>query len=331
MALSLFRWLFVVARNSSFTYKGRTVDVKQVRRELGVRYVLEGSVRKAGNRIRIAGQLIDAETGAHLWADHFDGALEDIFELQDHVTTSVVSAIAPKLEHEEIKRARRKPTENLDAYDCYLRGLASFRRWTADSNSEALRFFCKAIELDRGLTCAYGMAAWCCAVRQAYGWMNNRLQASEEGTRLARKAVHLGVDDPVALCMGGYALAVIAREYDDAAEFMDRGLTINPSFALGWMLSAWLRIWRGEPDLAFEHVAQAMRLSPLDLFVSGMQGAAAFAHFLAGRYGPASSWAEKSMRENPNFLLAVCMSAASNGLAGRLEQAQTGHHTGTPK
>ena len=140
MALSLFRWLFVVARNSSFTYKGRTVDVKQVRRELGVRYVLEGSVRKAGNRIRIAGQLIDAETGAHLWAGHFDGALEDIFELQDHVTTSVVCAIAPKLEHEEIKRARRKPTENLDAYDCYLRGLASFRRWTADSNSEALRF-----------------------------------------------------------------------------------------------------------------------------------------------------------------------------------------------
>ena len=159
-------------------------------------------------------------------------------------------------------------------------------------------------------------------MRQAYGWMNNRLQASEEGARLARKAVHLGVDDPVALCMGGYALAVIAREYDDAAEFMDRGLMINPSFALGWMLSAWLRIWRGEPDLAFEHVAQAMRLSPLDLFVSGMQGAAAFAHFQAGRYGPASSWAEKSMRENPNFLLAVCMSAASNGLAGRLEQAQ---------
>ena len=323
MALSLFRWLFVIARNSSFTYKGRTVDVKEVGRDLGVRYVVEGSVRKTGTRIRIAGQLIDAETGAHLWANHFDGALADMFDLQDQVTASIVAAIAPRLEQEEIERVKRKPTDNLDAYGYYLRGLASFRRWTSDSNNEALRFFRKAIELDHGLTCAYGMAAWCCAVRRGYGWwMNNRAQENEEGARLARKAVHLGADDPVALCMGGYALAVIDREYDDAADFMDRGLTINPSLALGWMLSAWLRIWRGEPDLALEHVAHAMRLSPVDPFVSGMQGAVAFAHFLARRYGPASSWAEKSMRENPKFLLAVCMSAASNGLAGRLEQAQ---------
>ena len=171
MALSLFRWLFVIARNSSFTYKGRPVDVKQVGRELGVRYVLEGSVRKAGNRIRIAGQLIDAETGAHLWADRFEGALEDMFDLQDHVTSSVVGAIAPKLQHAEIKRARRKPTENLDAYDYYLRGLAKARRWTKDANSEALQLFCKAIELDPGLACAYGMAAWCytCGARRVAG------------------------------------------------------------------------------------------------------------------------------------------------------------------
>src|ERR1700686_5070047 len=153
-ALSRIRWLFVIARNSSFTYKGRIVDVKQVGRELGVRYVLEGSVRKAGNRMRIAGQLIDAETGAHLWADRFDGALEDMFDLQDHVTESVVGAIAPKLLYAEMKRAARKPTESLDAYDYYLRGLASARRWTKDANSEALRFFCKAIELDPGLACA---------------------------------------------------------------------------------------------------------------------------------------------------------------------------------
>jgi len=161
MALSLFRWLFVIARNSSFTYKGRAVDVKQIGRELGVRYVLEGSVRKAGNRIRIAGQLIDAETGAHLWADRFDGALEDMFDLQDHVTSSVVGAIAPKLESEDIKRATRKPTENLDAYDYYLRGLAKARYWNRVANSEALQLFCKAIELDPRLACAYGMAAWC--------------------------------------------------------------------------------------------------------------------------------------------------------------------------
>ena len=170
MALSLFRWLFVIARNSSFMYKGRAVDVKQVGRELGVRYVLEGSVRKAGSRIRIAGQLIDAETGAHLWADHFDGALENMFDLQDQVTSSVVGAIAPMLQHEEIKRATRKPTESLGAYDYYLRGLASARRWTKDSNGEALQLFCKAFQLDPGLACAYGMAGGAtCSARRVAG------------------------------------------------------------------------------------------------------------------------------------------------------------------
>ena len=322
MALSRFHWLFVIARNSSFTYKGRAVDVKQVGRELGVRYVLEGSVRKAGNRIRIAGQLIDAETGAHLWADRFDGALEDMFDLQDHVTSSVVGAIAPKLQHEEIKRARRKPTENLDAYDYYLRGLASARRWTKDANSEALQLFCKAIELDPGLACAYGMAAWCYMQRKARGWMIEHVQESAEATRLARKAVHLGGDDPVALCMGGYALAFVAHEFDDAVAFMDRGLAVNPNLAQAWTLSAWLRVWRGEPDLALDHVARAMRLSPLDPSMYAMHGAMAYAHFLAGRYDMASSCAEKAMRDNPTFLLAICISAASNALAGRLEPAQ---------
>ena len=281
MALSRFHWLFVIARNSSFTYKGRAVDMKQVGRELGVRYVLEGSVRKAGNRIRIAGQLIDAETGAHLWADRFDGALEDMFDLQDHVTSSVVGAIAPKLQREEIKRARRKPTENLDAYDYYLRGLARARRWTRDANNEALQLFCKAIELDPGLACAYGMAAWCYVRRKARGWMIEPVQENAEAVRLARKAVHLGSDDPVALCMGGYALAFVAHEFDDAAAFMDRGLAVNPNLARAWMLSAWLRVWRGESDLALDHVARAMRLSPLDPSLYGMHGAMAYAHFLA--------------------------------------------------
>jgi TolB-like protein len=322
MALSRFHWLFVIARNSSFTYKGRAVDVKQIGRELGVRYVLEGSVRKAGNRLRIAGQLIDAGTGAHLWADRFDGALEDMFDLQDQVTASVVGAIAPKLEQEEIKRARRKPTENLDARDYYLRGLAKARWWAREANSEALQLFCKAIELDPRLASAYGMAAWCYARRRANSWMNGHVQESAEGTRLARKAVHLGADDPVALCMGGYALAFLAHEFDDAVAFMDRGLTVNPNFALGWMLSAWLRVWRGEPDLALEHVARAMRLSPLDPSMYGMHGAMAYAHFIAGRYDLASSCADRIMRDNPIFLLANCISAASNALAGRTEPAQ---------
>src|SRR6476619_1547997 len=154
MALSLFRWLFVIARNSSFTYRGRTVDVSQVGRELGVRYVLVGSVRKAGNRIRIAGQLIDTETRAHLWAGRFEGAPEDLFDLQDHVTESVVGAIAPKMEIEEIKRANRNPTENLFADDYYLRGLSRHHSGSLEANQEALRLFCKAIEVDPKLACA---------------------------------------------------------------------------------------------------------------------------------------------------------------------------------
>src|SRR5258708_8851339 len=261
MALSRFHWLFVIARNSSFTYKGRAVDVKQVGRELGVRYVLEGSVRKAGNHIRIAGQLIDAETGAHLWADHFEGALQDMFDLQDHVTASVVGAITPKVQVEEIKRATRKPTENLDAYDYYLRGLSKIRKMTADAHREAVQLFCKAIELDRGLACAYGMAAYSIVVRKARGWMTEPVEESAEAMRLARKAVHLGGDDPVALCMGGYALAFVAHEFDDAAAFMDRGLAVNPNGAQGWTLIGWLRVLGGEPDLALPHPSPAMRLT----------------------------------------------------------------------
>lgn len=320
--LSRLKSLFVIARSSSFTYKGKSVDIKRVGCELGVRYVLEGSVRKAGDRVRITGQLVDAATGNHIWADRYDGTLEDVFDLQDRVTMSVIGAIAPRLERAEIARALRKPTESLNAYDYYLRGLAKLRPWTKDANGDALQLFCKAIEFDPRLASAYGMAAWCYVQRKARGWMTEHVRESAEAARLARRAVHLGGDDSVALCMGGYVLAFVAHEFDDAAVFMDRGLVVNPNSAQGWTLSAWLRVWRGEPELALAHVARAMRLSPLDPSMYGMHGAMAYAHFLATRYDLASSWAEKSMRDNPSFLLAICMSSASNAHAGRLEQAQ---------
>ena len=198
-ALSRTRWLFVIARNSSFTYKGRAVDVKQVGRELGVRYVLEGGVRKAADRVRITAQLIDASTGAHLWADRFDGSLEDIFELQDQVTASVVGAIAPRLEQAEVERAKHKPTESLDAYDYFLRGIASLHSWTKESNDEALRLFNKAIELDSDFASAYGMASWCYVRRKGSRWMIDRVQETAETARLARRAAELGWDDAVAL------------------------------------------------------------------------------------------------------------------------------------
>ena len=323
MALSRFPWLFVIARNSSFTYKGRTVDVKLVGRDLGVRYVLEGSVRRTGTRIRIAGQLINAENGAHLWADHFDGTLEDMFDLQERVTANVASSIAPKLEREEFKRTRRKPPESLSAYDHYLRGMARARPITIETQGEALQHFIKAIELDPGLACAYGMAAWCYVLRKTRGWMTDHALETAEATRLARKATRLGGDDPIALCMGGYALAVITREFDDAEAFIDRGLAINPNLAQGWRLSAWLRVWTGEPDLVLEHVARAVRLSPLDPQRYVTHGAVAYAHFLEGRYDLAAAAAEKALRDNSTYLVEICVSAASNALAGRPEPART--------
>ena len=323
--LSHMRWLFVIARNSSFTYKGRAVDVKQVGRELGVRYVLEGSVRKAGHRVRITGQLIDAANGAHLWADRFDGALEDIFDLQDQVTTSVIGAIAPKLEQAEIERAKRKPTENLDAYDYYLRGIASIHAvfgGTEEAVGEALRLFYRAIELDPNFASAYGMAAWCYVLRKNYGWMTDDAQEIAEVERLARQAAHLAKEDAVALYTGGFALARIVGYLDAGAALIDRALALDPNLAAAWHLSGWVRIYFGEPDMAIEHMARAIRLNPLDPLIFGMQNGTAAAHFLAGRYDEASSWAEKALREHSNYLPAIRMAAASHALAGRLAEAQ---------
>jgi len=320
-ALSRFRQLFVIARNSSFVYKGRAVDVKQVSRDLGVRYILEGSVRKAGDRIRITAQLIDASTGAHLWAERFDGGLQDIFDLQDQVTARVVGEIAPKLQQAEIERAKRKPTESLDAYDYFLRGMANVNQWTKASNDEALRLFYKAIELDSEFGAAYGMAAWCYIWRKLNGWVTDRAQEASEGARLARRAVELGKDDAVALSRGGHALAWFVRDLDNGAAFIDRALALNPNLAAAWNLSGWVRAYRGELDLSIEHHARAMRLSPLDPILYNMHVGTAFAHFLAGRYGEATEWANRALREQPNYPAANRILAASNALAGRMDEA----------
>jgi adenylate cyclase len=324
-ALSRFKALFVIARNSSFTYKGRAVDVKQVGRDLGVRYVLEGSVRKAANRVRITGQLIDTATGAHIWADRIDGGLDDIFDLQDQVTASVVGAIAPAMEKAEIERAKRKPTESLDAYDYYLLGIAathSVFEGTEDAVSEALRLFYRAIELDPNYASAYGMAAWCHVLRKNYGWMSDDAQAIAEVERLARQAARLAKNDAVALYTGGFALARLLGHLDAGAALIDRALALDPNLAAAWHLSGWVKIYLGEPEMAIEHLAHAMRLNPLDPLILGMQNGTAAAHFLAGRYDAASSWAEKALQQNSNYLPGIRMAAASHALSGRLLHAQ---------
>jgi TolB-like protein len=321
-ALSRFRQLFVIARNSTFTYKGAAVDVKQVGRELGVRYVLEGSVRKSDNRVRIAAQLIDATTAAHLWADRFDRAIENIFDLQDRLTASVVGAVAPQLQQAEIDRAKRKTTESLDAYDYFFRGMANLYQWTLEGTNEALRLFHRAVELDPDFASAYGMAAFCYVWRKVNGWTVNRAQEIGEAGRLARRAVDLGQDDGVALAFGGHTLARVVGDLEGGAAFIDRALTLNPNLASAWHYSGWTRIWLGEPDIAIEHLAIAMRLSPLDPFIHHRQGATALAHFCAGRYDEACIWGEKALQGGPNYVIGYHIAAASNALAGRIERAQ---------
>jgi len=321
-ALSRIRWLFVIARNSSFTYKGRTVDVKQIGRELGVRYVLEGSLRKAANRVRITGQLIDATTSAHLWADRFEGTLNDIFDLQDQITASVVGAIAPHLERAEIERAKLKPTKSLGAYDYYLRGMANLHKGTREATNDALPLFTKAFELDPDYASAYAMAAWCHLWRKVNGWMTDRTREFAEGTRLARRAAELGKDDAVALARSGHALAHLADDVDGGTALIDRALMLNPNLAAAWYIGGHSRIWRGEPDNAIELFARAMRLSPLDSETYRMQGGTAMAHLLAGRFDVAASWAEKALRELPSFVMAVSVLAASHALAGRTDEAR---------
>ena len=325
-ALSRIHWLFVIARTSSFTYRGRAVDLRQVGRELGVRYVLEGSVRSAANRVRITGQLIDATTGGHLWADRFGGTLDDIFALQDQVASSVVGAIAPQLERAEMERAKHKPTTSLGAYDYYLRGLANVHQGSRDAIDEALLLFQKAIELDPDYASAFGMAAWCHLWRKVNGWMSDRAHEIAEGTRLARRAVELGRDDAAALARGGHALAYFTGDFDGGIALLDRALLLEPNLAAAWFLSGFLRIWCGEPDEAIERLAHAMRLNPLDPEMYRMQAGTALAHLSAGRFDTASSWAEKAARQLPSFLMAAGTIAASHALAGRTAHAQRAMH-----
>ena len=317
-ALSHYEALFVIARNSSFTYKGHAVDVKKVGRELGVRYVLEGSVRKAVDRVRVTGQLIDATNGAHLWADRFDGPLKDIFDLQDDITVRVVGAIAPKLEDAEIVRAMRKPTESLDGYDYYLRARSHFHKAGKNDISEALRLFLKAVELDHNFSSAYGMAAWCYARRKLNGWADEGSSETLEAARLSERAVECGKDDAVALASSGIAIGYMFADFERAVSLMDRAQKLNSNLAMAWHLSGWIRCFLGQQDVAVEHLERAVRLSPLDPQRPGMQAAIAAAHFAAGRFDIASSLAKSAMLEQSNNFIAALVAAAANAMTGNL-------------
>jgi adenylate cyclase len=300
-ALSRFNQLFVIARNSTFTYKGRAVDVRQVARELGVRYVLEGSVRKSGNRLRITGQLIDAATGAHLWADKFDGGLEDVFDLQDKITANVVSAIEPTMRKAEIERARRKPVENLDAYDLYLRALPHVYAMLPDENLAGLNLLNQAIDLEPAYAPALAHAAWALEQRLTRGWPAAGPNDAATAVALARRAAAAGSDDAVALVLAGFVLVMVARDYGAGLDTVRRAVARNPGSGFANFLAGTALVFGGDPERALPLLERATALGPLDpayymyLMVTG------WAHLASGRPAKGLELIERSAALNPDW------------------------------
>jgi TolB-like protein/class 3 adenylate cyclase/Tfp pilus assembly protein PilF len=318
-AISRLPWLFVIARNSSFTYKGRAVDVKQVARELGVRYVLEGSMRKAGNRVRITGQLIESTTNAHIWADRFDGTLDHIFELQDEVASQVVGAIEPKLRRSEIERAIRQPTDSQAAYDLYLRALAEFHKHSDEGMQGAVTLLKRALVIDPSYAPAAAMIGFCRFSQTAH-----TISAADiaESVYLARQALETGKDDPDALWMAGDTLSILASDHATAASAIDRALALNPNSAHAWMASGWVSAYQGRSDRAIESLQRAMRLSPLDPFGYMISGGLAFAYLVAREYGQAAEWAERSLHELPRYAPAIRAKVVSCAHLARVAEAR---------
>jgi len=319
-ALSRIRWLFVIARNSSFAYKGQAIDVKRVGRELGVRYILEGSVRKAAGRVRITAQLIDATTNAHLWADRFDGSLDNIFELQDKVASSVAGVIEPAMQAAEIARSASRPTADLTAYDLYLRGSAMAYS-SAGQSPEALRLMEEAIARDPRYGPALACAAYCCFRLLADGRSQDREADRLKGADFARRALQAAGDDPVILVNAAHALASFGEDIGAMMALVDRALALNPNYARGWSLSGTLRNWAGQPDIAVEHLEAALRLSPRvrianSIFQMGE------AHFLSRRFEEAVPNLLLAVQEDPSFPQPYRFLAACYAHMGRLDEAR---------
>jgi adenylate cyclase len=320
-ALSRIRWLFVIARNSSFTYKGQAIDVKQVGRELGVRYVLEGSVRKAGGRVRITAQLIEGKTGAHLWADRFDGSLEDVFDLQDKVASSVAGVIEPALQAAETRRAAERPTDDLTAYDLYLRARQYYLSWDRDGSIQGLKLMEHAIARDPRFGAALSLAAHCHAMLYLNGWTEDPEANRLEGIDLARKALRVAGEDPRALVQSAYVVGNLGQDIAAAIALADRALDMNPSFAVGWYYSGWLRLWAGQPDLAINHFANSLRLSPHDMPARALFGTG-IGHFFAGRLDDARATLLRSLQEFPGWAPNYRFLAACCAQMGRMEEAR---------
>jgi TolB-like protein/Flp pilus assembly protein TadD len=318
--LSRLRWLFVIARNSSFTFKGRHVDVRQVGGELGVRYVLEGSVRKSGNRVRIAAQLVDAQTGSHLWADRYDRALEDVFAIQDEITESVIGCIQPEVYAAEHDRAKRKPPQTLDAWESFVRAMFLYSQHSDASTKEALRLLDRALAQDPSYAQAHGLRAVCLAWRAFQGW-EDRETAFAEAADGADRAVAHDSGEPWASLAHGF-VAVGKRRDAEAVDAFSRAIDASPSFAYAHGLLGAAHALGGRSDEAIESIDRGMRLSPRDIFGEEFQLYYAFAYFQAGRYADAASAAERAVRQRPGHPVPYIIGAASYGLGGETEKAR---------
>jgi TolB-like protein len=320
--LSRSKSLFVIARNSSFTYKGKAVDIKQVGRELGVRYVLEGSVRKSGKRIRVTGQLIEASSGSHIWADRFESELEDIFDLQDRLTSSVIGAISPQLERAEIERAQRKPTENLQAYDYYLRAQFAVYQYTREGNAEGLELAKTAISLDPYFALAYAYAANTFGQRKGFGWVVDAAQERVEARRLAERAIQLDNDDPRALALSGQVFSYVLEEPEKGTALATRAVALDPNLVIARNWKGFGHVYLGNVDAAIEQFAASLRLSPLDPRLFLPQSGMAYALFFAGRYEDGLSWATRAMQNQSNFRGAQRTLMANLAMTGRIAEAR---------
>jgi len=321
-ALSRNKQLFVIALNSSFTFKGKSADIKQVARDLGVRYFLEGSVRKSGNRIRITGQLIDAASGAHLWADRYDGALEDVFELQDQVAASVVGAIGPSMTQAEIERAKRKPPSSLDAYDYYLRGLAARWQYTRDGTDQAVGLYEQAIALDPQFALAYALLAATLSQRKIQGWSTDPAADASRAIAYAKSALRLGRQDPLVLAQSAIVLTAIGYEVELADSLLEEAIRLNPNGMLGWLGGGWAKLCLGDHRTAIDYFHRALRLSPLAPTIFFAHGGLAFAHFFLGNYEEGLKCAGAASRHHPDYVAAQRITMACHALSGNIEAAR---------
>jgi TolB-like protein/Flp pilus assembly protein TadD len=319
--LSRIKWLFVIARNSSFTYKGKPVDVKQVGRELGVRYVLEGSVRKQANRVRLSAQLIEAETGYHIWAQNYGRLLDDIFAVQDELTMSVVGAIEPSLRKAEIERVKHKRPDSLDAYDFVLRALPFLYSGMPKGMVTAIPLLERALELEPGYARAHADLAWCLHHRFSRG--EHREEDREAAINHARAAVSGAGDDATALGIAAFVISLDAHDNATALSLFDRALALSNSniFALG--CSAVTLAWMGNTELAIERANRAVRLSPFDPLNVRPYDALSIAAFQLQRYDEAADAARRAIEFNPGFSVSHALLAAALWRLGRVEEART--------